>query len=139
MSGMVAQLVIDLIDTWNDYDIERAAVFYATDHEAIDVAYSKPLLGQQGGSLLLRHYLKAFPDLFIQRDKVIEQGYEVALFWTFHGTHQGAFLNIPPTERRVAVRGTSLFEIADNQVIRSQHIWDVAGLLRSIGLLPELP
>lgn len=139
MANTAAQVVIDLIDAWNDHDVVQVATFYAPTCEAIDVAYSRPLIGQQGGSQLLQRYMAAFPDLYISRDILIEQEAQVALFWTFHGTHQGSFMNIPPTGRRIAVRGASLFEIAEGQVMRVNHVWDIAGLLRTIGLLPDLP
>lgn len=139
MADTAAQIVIDLIDAWNAHDVERVALYHAADYIATDVAYSQPLHGQQGGSQLLLRYMAAFPDLYICRDWLIEQDGQVALFWTFHGTHQGAFLNIPPTGRRIAVCGASLFKVAAGQVVRGAHVWDMAGLLRAIGLLPDLP
>jgi hypothetical protein len=47
-------------------------------------------------------------------------------------------MNIPPTGRSVEIRGVSMLTIKDNQVQRGLYIWDVAGLLRALGLLPEL-
>ncbi|NJO05113.1 MAG: ester cyclase [Chloroflexaceae bacterium] len=139
MTEHAAQIVIDLIDAWNAHDSTRVAQHYAPEYVAIDVAYSKPLLGQQGGSHLMQRYVAAFPDLYISRDHMLAHGAQVALFWTFHGTHRGAFMNIPSTGRRIAVRGTSLFAVAAGQVVQGLHIWDVAGLLRTVGLLPDLP
>jgi hypothetical protein len=36
------------------------------------------------------------------------------------------------------VRGVSVLMIEDSKVKNATYIWDVAGLLRNIGLLPEL-
>ena len=36
------------------------------------------------------------------------------------------------------MRGVSALTLRDGKVIRGLYIWDVAGLLRNIGLLPEL-
>jgi len=54
------------------------------------------------------------------------------------GTHQGTIMNIPPTGHKVQVRGVSIIEVVDGMVIRGQYIWDLAGMLRHMGLLPEL-
>jgi hypothetical protein len=54
------------------------------------------------------------------------------------GTHEGKVMNIPPSERPIELWGTSFFTVNNGQITYSLHIWDVAGLLRSIGLLPEL-
>ena len=47
-------------------------------------------------------------------------------------------MRIPPTGREVAVRGVSILTIADGKVTHGETIWDTAGLLRALGLLPEL-
>jgi hypothetical protein len=47
-------------------------------------------------------------------------------------------MRIPPTGRSIAVRGTSVLTVESGKIIRGLYVWDVAGLLRSIGLLPEL-
>jgi predicted ester cyclase len=58
--------------------------------------------------------------------------------WTARGTHRGSVMNIPPTGRAINVRGVSVLTIENAQVKNAIYIWDVAGLLRNIGLLPEL-
>jgi hypothetical protein len=47
-------------------------------------------------------------------------------------------MNIQATGRSVAMRGMSLLTLEDGKIKCGLYIWDVAGLLRSIGLLPEL-
>jgi hypothetical protein len=47
-------------------------------------------------------------------------------------------MNIPATGRPVTVRGVSVCHVEGGRIVRAMHIWDVAGLLRAIGLLPEL-
>jgi hypothetical protein len=47
-------------------------------------------------------------------------------------------MNIPPTGRQVQVRGVSIIEVKDGLIVRGQYIWDLAGMLRHMGLLPEL-
>jgi hypothetical protein len=47
-------------------------------------------------------------------------------------------MQIPSTGHAVVVRGMSLLVIEDSKIKRGQYIWDVAGFLRSVGLLPDL-
>lgn len=47
-------------------------------------------------------------------------------------------MHIPPTDRTIEVLGTTFLTIAHGKITREMHIWDVAGLLRDIGLLPDL-
>ncbi len=54
------------------------------------------------------------------------------------GARTGEPMRIPPTGHNISVRGTSVLTIENGKVTRGLYLWDVAGLLRSIGLLPEL-
>jgi steroid delta-isomerase-like uncharacterized protein len=128
----------DLIEAWNAHDVQRVASFYAPDYEEIDVAQAEPRRGPEAVRRYLMYYLRAFPDFRLTLDECVVDTDKVALYWTWRGTHRGAFLHIPPTGRQVTVRGTSLITLADGKVRSALRIWDLAGLLRTIGLLPDL-
>jgi steroid delta-isomerase-like uncharacterized protein len=131
-------LIADLVEAWNSHDVERVAGFYADDFSGVDVAQPAPISGLQGVRQMVSRYVRAFPDLrFEQEDLLFEDG-RVVLVWIARGTHGGTLMNIPPTGRKIEVRGVSILRVADNRISAAKHIWDVAGLLRNIGLLPEL-
>jgi steroid delta-isomerase-like uncharacterized protein len=134
----VVRLVRDLLETWNAHDIERIDAFYAPGYEGVDVGQAEPQRARQSVSRYAERYLQAFPDLHFVEEDIVVQGNRAVLVWKAHGTHKGKLMNIPPTGRNVAVRGTSVLTVRDGKVARGLYIWDVAGLLRSIGLLPEL-
>ena len=131
-------LVRGLVEAWNAHDTRRVQAFYSPEYEGTDVARSMPYHGLQGASRQMTEYLRAFPDLRFTQDETVVPGNRVALFWTAHGTHEGRLMNIPPTHRKIAVRGTSLLTVEDGKISHGLYVWDVAGLLRSIGLLPDL-
>jgi steroid delta-isomerase-like uncharacterized protein len=137
MDGDLGQWVMQVVAAWNTRDIEHAARFYADDYHGVDVGLSKPQQGSRERIAVLRAYIRAFPDLHFTGEPVVQHN-RVALFWTMHGTHQGPFMRIPPTGRQVNVRGVSLLTISDAKITHGLHIWDTAGLLRQLGLLPEL-
>ena len=131
-------MVRDLLEAWNAHDVGRTQAFYAPDYEGMDVAQAGPQRGLQCVSRNMERYLQAFPDLrFAERD-VIVQGNRAVLVWEAYGTHRGRLMNIPPTGHRISVQGTSVLTVEDGKIVRGLYVWDVAGLLRSIGLLPEL-
>jgi steroid delta-isomerase-like uncharacterized protein len=86
----------------------------------------------------MSRYLVAFPDLYLTVESLVVQDNKAALAWIGGGTHLSKVMNIPATHRKIEIRGSSFFTIQQGQIVHSLHIWDVAGLLRSIGLLPEL-
>lgn len=132
------QVVDQLVAAWNSHDVERVAALYAPNYEGLDVGEAQPQRGPDSIRRSLTRYLSAFPDLRLEPEQKVVQDNRVAFSWVVRGTHKGAILNIPPTGREISVRGMSIVEIVNGQVTRAQSIWDMAGLLREMGLLPEL-
>jgi steroid delta-isomerase-like uncharacterized protein len=124
---------------WNAHDPDGLAALAAPDFEGTDVAGAGALTGADGFRRYAAAYLRAFPDLVFTPDEVLADGDRMAVRWTAEGTHRGEFLHIPPTGRAIAVCGVTFLTLDGGRVRRSESVWDVAGLLRALGLLPELP
>ena len=139
MSDQIAQLVNELVAGWNAHDLDRVTALYADDFEEEDIANKDVQKGKAAVRRTMWLYLRAFPDLKLEADETVIQGDCVALSWVLSGTHRGTLMNIPPTGRAVRIRGVSLITVANGRLQRARRIWDLAGLLRSFGLLPELP
>jgi steroid delta-isomerase-like uncharacterized protein len=138
MSPSINEWVNKFFTAWNSHEVEQAEKFYAEDYIGNDVAQVMPQQGRAGVKAFFARYLNAVPDFRFTIEDVVADGDRVAVVWTVRGTHQGALMNIPPTGRTISSRGVSLLTIQDERVQRATYIWDVAGLLRNIGLLPEL-
>lgn len=83
-------------------------------------------------------YYQAFPDLHLTLTDVIADNDQVAMFWIAHGTHQGSIMNIPASGRAISAKGVNHLKLREGLVCETTTIWDVAGMLRGIGLLPDL-
>ncbi len=138
MTEASEQLIKNLIEAWNNHDIEIAAAYYAPDFCGTNVAEANSLQGPDSVRQNLSVYLNAFPDLHFSPVETVVQDSHVAVHWIACGTHQGMVMNIPPTGRKITVFGSSFFSLSDGKIKRETTIWDVAGMLRGIGLLPEL-
>ena len=133
----ILQLNNKLLCAWNDHDTEQLILFYAPDYEGMDVDGAEPYRGREGVRAWVNLYWQAFPDLRFKNEEVLVEGNRVAAFWRSLGTHKGVFMRIPPTHRTISVRGVSRLTYENDLIKHGFYIWDVAGLLRSIGLLPE--
>ena len=132
-------LIHTLLAAVNAHDARRVAQLHAVDYEGLDVSRALCFNGPTGAREALDEWLKAFPDLRMSMREVCEQAGQTAFFWTTAGTHEGVFLRVPPTGRRVEVCGVSLLTVQGGKITRGLHLWDMAGLLRSMKLLPDLP
>jgi len=133
-----SDFISGFIGAWNAHDIAGMSSYYAPDYEEVDVAQAEPRRGPDDVRRYLRYYFRAFPDMTVNIDDVVANHERAALYWTWRGTHRGTFMHIPPTGKAVTVRGSSLITFEDGRIQRALRIWDLAGLLRNIGLLPEL-
>lgn len=131
-------IIARMMAMWNSHDCSRADEIYAQEYRGIDITDASRVTGPEGVAKQLDRFYRAFPDLKFQPEETILENNRVALYWSARGTHQGPLLNIPPSGRRVHVHGVSMIRIENSRIIRGVHMWDMAALLRAIGLLPEL-
>jgi predicted ester cyclase len=47
-------------------------------------------------------------------------------------------MKIPATGKNVFIHGMSILHFEKEKIIRGQVMWDMSGVLRQIGLLPEI-
>ena len=134
----IAEILHTLVQGWNTNDVEAVVAIYAPEFVEEDVALAKPTRGAESVRLLMRLYRRAFPDLLIESDDLVIQDDCAAFSWILSGTHRGTLMNIPPTGRRVRVRGISMIHFENGLVVRAVRVWDLAGMIRTFGLLPEL-
>ncbi len=132
-------LIHDLLEAVNAHDAERVAQFHAVDYEGLDISCATHKHGREGVCEELGVWWHAFPDLHFSVQDVVVQPGRLAFLWTAEGIHEGVFLRVPPTSRRIEVCGVSLLTVQDGKIARGLYLWDMAGLLRSMKLLPHLP
>ena len=62
---------------------------------------------------------QAFPDFSVDIKLQIAEGDMVATLKTFSGTHEGEFMGIPPTGKRVAFDVFDMLRVRDGRVVRT--------------------
>ena len=79
---------------------------------------------------------RGFPDYDITPEDIVAEGDKVVKRWAFQGTHSGEFAGIPPTGKRVTMRGITLYRLAQGRVSEMYWNYDVFGLLQQLGAIP---
>lgn len=128
-----------LFDALNDHDLDRAASQLDRSYRGVDATRSALTVGREAAEREMQAGLTAFPTLTLSVERCVADPPEVSVFWCMDAVHEGAFLDIPPTHKSVAVSGMGLFTIRDGRIVRGVHLWDLAGFLRAVELLPDLP
>jgi steroid delta-isomerase-like uncharacterized protein len=75
----------------------------------------------------------AFPDLQLSiQDQLAEDG-RLAIRYVGQGTHQGEFLGIPATGRKVSYTGMLMVRLEDGRIAEFWAQPDLLGVLRQLG------
>jgi steroid delta-isomerase-like uncharacterized protein len=99
-----------------------------------------PLPGQQQGREGLIEVISmirtAFSDFEWTIEELIAEGDKVASYNVWRGTHQGVFLGIPPTGKRVTVRSMVFDYYVDGKLKESRLLMDIMSLMQQLGVVP---
>jgi steroid delta-isomerase-like uncharacterized protein len=92
--------------------------------------------GPEGERNFIGMFHAGFPDYRMALEEMVAEDDRVATAWTFHGTHTGAFVGIPPTGRAVTMTGMNIFRLAGGQIVDNRSNYDQMGLLQQLGVVP---
>jgi steroid delta-isomerase-like uncharacterized protein len=118
----------------------RFAETFATGDTAVlaqvvaeDVVDDNPRPGQRRGRQAVVDAVTAFAHGLTDRTVVVEQeiaeGDLVAQYGTLCGIHTGDLFGLPATNQRVTLAWIDIHKIANEQIVESWHLEDIAGLL----------
>jgi predicted ester cyclase len=81
---------------------------------------------------------EAFPDFEVTIEDLIAEGNKVVQRSRISGTHEGEFMDIPPTGNEIDVPGALICRIEDGKVAESWGLNDTLGLMAQLGIV-DLP
>jgi len=92
--------------------------------------------GPEGYRMFFTQMRTAFPDLSASPDAVVADDESIAFAYTLTGTHNGPFLGIPPTGKKVKIRGLQISKFKDGKMVERWGSSDELGLLSQLGVGP---
>jgi predicted ester cyclase len=78
----------------------------------------------------------AFPDLETTVDDILAEGDEIAVRSTFRGTHEGDFMGIAATGKKVEVANYDFVRMENDQAVEHWGTIDSAALMEQLGAVP---
>jgi steroid delta-isomerase-like uncharacterized protein len=77
-----------------------------------------------------------FSDLHTTIELIFSDGDHVAVRHRYEGTHDGTYMGVPPTGRRVLCTANDLYRMEDGWIVEEWSEFDMFALLRQIGVIP---
>lgn len=82
-------------------------------------------------------FRSAFPDMRMEADQIVAEGDMLCAHGTTTGTHQGEFMGMPPTGKRIEVHGFDMVRIRDGRVTEHWGLMDAMTMMQQLGAIPE--
>jgi predicted ester cyclase len=90
--------------------------------------------GHEGFALA---FYAGFPDMRHEVEQVIATEEQIAVRFVIHGTNTGSLFGMPPSGKPVTIAAHVLMRVSAGKVTELFGIFDEAGMLRQIGVLPS--
>jgi steroid delta-isomerase-like uncharacterized protein len=105
-----------------------------------DVLIRTPLPIQATGARAVKEVFatlqRAFPDLRVTVEDLIEEGDKVVARNTVTGTHRGEYLRLPPTGKSVTYNEIFVLRFVDGRIAETWGVVDVLSQLRQLSVIP---
>ena len=79
----------------------------------------------------------AFPDFHMEIEDILVEGDRAAIRFRMTGTHEGEFMGIAPTHKRIDITGSDFLRIVDEE--RAAEHWgvtDTMTMMQQLGAVP---
>ena len=91
----------------------------------------------EGIKIVTAMFRGAFPDSYFTVEDMVAEGDKVVTRKTFHGTHEGELMGIPPTGRRVSMGLIDIVRISGGRVVEHWSVGDNLGMMQQLGIIPQ--
>jgi steroid delta-isomerase-like uncharacterized protein len=124
-------------EVWNERKLEVVDELISKSHALQDPIASGSQVGPKSYKRRVVELTTAFPDLRFTIEDTIVEGEKLVVCWTISGTHQGEYVGIPATGRKISLEGITIHHIRNGKILDSYARWDVLGLMRQLGAIPS--
>jgi predicted ester cyclase len=119
---------------------KEAALAVIDELYATDIVYhsstGRDIRGIKDYKQQVSEFYSAFPDLHFTIDDMVAEGDKVAVRLTGIGTNKGAFMGIPPTNKKITVWEIQIDRFAGDKFAEGWSKYDTLGLMQQLGLIP---
>lgn len=104
--------------------------------ESVERFADRTCVGAEEIIAYFEELLAAIPDYHMEIRSIVGEGEDVFVHWHLTGTHEGTFMNIEGTGKRIAVDGMDHFVVRDGKMVSNFVVLDQMQFARQIGMLP---
>ncbi len=122
-------------DIYNSNNLDALGEVLSPDFKPHNLMPGVPA-SLEGYTMMHQSTLTSYPDFHVAIDDLFGEGDKIVMRFTITGTHEGEFIGIPPTGKKINVTGISIFRIANGQIIEHWGEEDSLGWMQQLGAIP---
>ena len=122
-------------DAYNNKDAAILNEVIADDY--VDYGHEPPGRGLQGAKSDLQEIARGLADARFDIDEMFGPDDRVVVRWTLHAAHTGPFAGVSPTQKKIAVRGISLYRLRDGKITETRNLADLFALFTQLGTIEQ--
>ena len=123
------------IAAWNSHNPDKMLSLFTDDIVYEDVAFGEVSHGSAELRKFAASEFDGVPDLELKLLRADIHGGHGTIEWMFSGTDKGVY----KTGKKFSVRGVSVIDMRDGKISRNLDFYDVATIMRQVGILPTPP
>lgn len=118
----------------NHHDLDVIDELFSPDFVDHSGLSSSP--GIEGTKAFFTMMFAAFPDMHFTVRQQLAEDDRVMTYKTFHGTHQGHFMGIPPSGKQVSFDNIDIMTVKEGKIIEHWTVGDMLSLMTQLGVVP---
>lgn len=128
-------------ELWNARRLDVADQIFSDDcmtHQLRSGVLAEP--AHRGPQAMKEHvsgWLMSFPDLRFNVEQMIADQDRVVSQLVMEGTHQGTWMGIPPTGKRLQIRMITIHRIENSKIAEDWVLVESLGFFQQLGMLPD--
>lgn len=136
--GLIGRFVEEL---WNARKLEVAEEIFAENCVTHQLGSGAPLTPVPRGPEVMREHisgwLESFPDLRFSIEQTVVEGDRIASHLVMVGSHQGTWMGIPASGKKVQIRMMTIHRIAGGKIAEDWVLVESLGFFQQLGIIPD--
>jgi steroid delta-isomerase-like uncharacterized protein len=129
-------------ELWNERRLDVADAIFAEDCVTHQLRSGVPTDAVPRGPQAIKDHVKDwianFPDLRFGIEQMLSEGDRVVTQLLMEGTHQGAWLGIPASGKKIQIRMFTVHRVVKGKIVEDWVLVESLGIFQQLGVIPDI-
>src|SRR5579884_1713359 len=128
-------------ELWNERRLDVADAIFANNCVTHQLRSGMPVDAVPRGPQVIKEHVNTwvtgFPDLHFSIEQILSEGDRVMAELRVEGTHNGAWLGIPASGKKIQIRMVTVHRVEHAKIVEDWVLVESLGVLEQLGVVPN--